>query len=68
MMRKLAGELLQDGLTNAVVWVLEKNPACGFYSRLGGELVGRQTITIGGSELIEVAYGWRNLRLLAEAV
>ena len=67
MMRKLAGELLQDGLTSAVVWVLERNPACGFYARLGGELVGRQTITIGGSDLVEVAYGWRNLRLLAQA-
>jgi hypothetical protein len=60
----LAGQLLQDGLTSAVVWVLERNPACGFYARLGGELVGQQTITIGGSEVVEVAYGWRNLRLL----
>jgi ribosomal protein S18 acetylase RimI-like enzyme len=66
MMRKLAGQLLQDGLTSAVVWVLERNPACCFYVRLGGELVGRQTVTIGGSELVEVAYGWRNLRLLVD--
>jgi ribosomal protein S18 acetylase RimI-like enzyme len=66
MMRQLAAQLLQDGLTSAVVWVLEKNPACGFYARLGGELVGRQTITIGGSELVEVAYGWRDLGLLVD--
>ena len=66
MMRQLAGELLRDGLTSAVVWVLERNPACGFYARLGGELVGRQTVTIGGSELVEVAYGWRDLRLFVD--
>jgi ribosomal protein S18 acetylase RimI-like enzyme len=67
LMRQLAGKLLKDGLTSAVVWVLERNPACGFYARLGGELVGRQTITIDGSELVEVAYGWKDLRLLVEA-
>jgi ribosomal protein S18 acetylase RimI-like enzyme len=66
MLRHLARELLQDGLTSAVVWVLEKNPACGFYARLGGEPAARQTITIGGADLEDVAYGWRDLRLLAE--
>jgi ribosomal protein S18 acetylase RimI-like enzyme len=65
--RQLAEILLQDGLTSAVVWVLEKNPACGFYARLGGELVARKTITIGGSDLVEVAYGFNNLRLLFDA-
>jgi ribosomal protein S18 acetylase RimI-like enzyme len=67
LMRQMAGDLLQDGLTSAAVWVLERNPACGFYARLGGGLVGRQTITIGGSELVEVAYGWKDLRLLVDA-
>ena len=66
MMRELAAVLLQDGLTSGVVWVLERNPACNFYARLCGELVGRQTIRIGDEELVEVAYGWKDLRVLAE--
>jgi ribosomal protein S18 acetylase RimI-like enzyme len=66
MMRRLAQDLLHDGLKSAVVWVLERNPACGFYARLGGELIGRKTIAIGGTDLVEVAYGWMDLRGLAE--
>jgi ribosomal protein S18 acetylase RimI-like enzyme len=66
MMRRVARAMLEDGLRSAAVWVLEENPACGFYSRLGGELVGRQRITIGGSELVEVAYGWKDLRHLTD--
>jgi ribosomal protein S18 acetylase RimI-like enzyme len=66
MMQQLAGKLLQDGLTGAVVWVLERNPACAFYERLGGELVGRKAISIEDADLVEVAYGWKDLRRLAE--
>lgn len=66
MMQRLAEDLLQDGLKSVVVWVLERNPACGFYVRLGGELIGRKTIAIGGTDLVEAAYGWKDLRVLAE--
>ena len=42
--------------------MLEDNrPACRFYESLGGERVGRQTITIGGADLVEVTYGWRDI-------
>jgi ribosomal protein S18 acetylase RimI-like enzyme len=66
MMQQLAAKLLQDGLKGAVVWVLEKNPACGFYEHLGGELLAQKTISIGDSDLVEVAYGWKDLGRLAE--
>jgi ribosomal protein S18 acetylase RimI-like enzyme len=66
MMQQLAGKLLQDGLTGAVVWVLERNPACAFYERLGGELLEQKAISIGDADLVEVAYGWKDLRRLAE--
>ena len=66
MMQRLAGKLLQDGLKGAVVWVLERNPACAFYKQLGGELLGQKAISIGGAELVEVAYGWKDLGRLAE--
>jgi ribosomal protein S18 acetylase RimI-like enzyme len=66
MMQRLAENLLQDGLTSAVIWVLERNPACRFYARLGGEVIERKTISIGGTDLVEVAYGWKDLRVLAQ--
>jgi GNAT superfamily N-acetyltransferase len=68
MMQRLAQNLLREGFKSAVVWVLERNPACGFYARLGGELVAQKLITIRGADLVEVAYGWKDLRLLAEDV
>jgi GNAT superfamily N-acetyltransferase len=67
MIQRLAQDFLSDGLRSAVVWVLEKNPACSFYARLGGKLVARKEISIAGVDLIEVAYGWKDLRLLSES-
>jgi hypothetical protein len=32
-----------------------------FYERLGGRPIAKQMITIGGDELIEVAYAWDSL-------
>ena len=48
-----------------LVWVLEDNPAArGFYESLGGEELGRKTTTIGGRDLTEVSYGWRDFESL----
>ena len=49
-----------------LVWVLKDNqPACRFYESLGGEPVGRKAIAIGGTDLVEVSYGWRDIAGLA---
>lgn len=66
MMRRMAQVLSEDGLKSMAVWVLEKNPACEFYARLGGKRAAEQEIEIGGAKLVEVAYGGSNLRALAE--
>jgi GNAT superfamily N-acetyltransferase len=62
----LVNRLLQDGMTALLLWVLAENPARQFYERLGGRPLYEKTVTIGGVPLIEVAYGWRNARLIAE--
>ena len=42
-----------------LLWVLEDNrPAIRFYESLGGERVGRKTVTIGWVDLVGVGYGW----------
>ncbi len=44
---------------SVIVWVLQGNPACGFYERMGAERLGSKKIMIGGAFLTEVSYGWR---------
>ena len=62
----VAQRLLVDGLRSMLVWVLQDNhPACRFYESLGGQEVGRKAIDIGGTDLIEVSYGWRDVAGLA---
>jgi GNAT superfamily N-acetyltransferase len=63
--RAVADYLLEQGHSGMLVWVLEQNPSRRFYEALGGEEVERKTIPIGGVNLSEVAYGWRDIyRLL----
>jgi ribosomal protein S18 acetylase RimI-like enzyme len=58
----VAGRLAADGFSSMIVWVLRDNPkARAFYEAMGGVLAGEKTITIGGVDLVEVAYGWREL-------
>jgi hypothetical protein len=51
-----------------LVWVFAANPCRAFYEALGGRYVREQEITIGGAQLREVAYGWSDLRGLAERI
>ena len=51
-----------QGIESMLLWVLKDNhPARHFYESMGGEYVEEKTITIGGTDLVEVAYGWRDL-------
>lgn len=66
LFQRVASTLLDRGMTTMLVWVLERNPYRSFYERMGGEIVARKTIEIGGQPLEEVAYGWRNIPGLVE--
>jgi L-amino acid N-acyltransferase YncA len=58
---------LQQGIQSMLVWVLAGNhPSRRFYEALGGKLVSEQSITIGGVDLLEVAYGWPDISCLAD--
>lgn len=65
LMATMASELMDAGMTSAVVWVLEHNPSRWFYERLGGARLAEQPIAFAGAVLTEVAYGWRDLAPLA---
>ena len=62
LVQTIAKRLMQEGLHSMLVWVLADNPSQDFYSALGGQRVYEQEITIGGASLVEVAYGWRDMR------
>jgi hypothetical protein len=57
-------QLIQVGMTSLLVWVLADNPARKFYEALGGRYVYDKRVSIGNARLVEVAYGWRDARLL----
>ncbi|WP_199621282.1 GNAT family N-acetyltransferase [Paenibacillus alkalitolerans] len=49
------------GYKSMMLWVLENNPSLGFYLKIGGTVIGKKDITIGGDTLIELAVAWGNL-------
>ena len=65
LVRELCAWLLTEGLTTMYTWVLEENPSRRFYESLGGTEFKCQTITIGGRDIMEVAYGWDDISPLA---
>ncbi|MGQ0550225.1 MAG: GNAT family N-acetyltransferase [Armatimonadota bacterium] len=62
----IAERLAQAGMRSMLLWVLAGNLAARrFYESLGGEEVREQQIDIGGTKYDEVAYGWRDTRVLS---
>lgn len=61
-----ARRMKDDGIESMLLWVFEKNNgARRFYESLGGELIGSKEIRIGATDLVEVAYGWEDIRTLS---
>lgn len=72
---KIIGRLLLTAITKYLqrcghsslyVWVLADNNSRTFYERLDGKLFDKKEIEIGGQQLTEIAYGWRELNKLIE--
>ena len=63
--RRLVSALVEWFLSrrwqSMLLWVLEDNPSRGFYEALGGVRIKQETISIGGTELVEIAYGWNDI-------
>ncbi len=55
--------LLENKHQSLCLWALEKNKrACGFYSAMGGQRIGKQFVEMGGAKVKEVCYGWRKIK------
>ena len=66
--RAVVERLIDARFDAMLIWVLQDNPACRFYAALGGTPVRNRTISIGGADLPEVAYGWNDLALLGRSL
>ena len=63
----IAAELRNRDCSSFHLSVLEENhPARAFYESIGGTLVGRQKTQLGGKDVTDVFYAWRNLSNLEE--
>jgi GNAT superfamily N-acetyltransferase len=60
----LVRKLIDSGQNSMLVWVLAKNPSRKFYEKLGGKYLRSKQIEIGGTSYEEIAYGWKDLRLM----
>jgi ribosomal protein S18 acetylase RimI-like enzyme len=67
LLQAAAGELIQRGHLSMLLWVLRDNTtARKFYEAMGGQYLREKSIEIGSQTLLEVAYGWKDLRSLAK--
>jgi GNAT superfamily N-acetyltransferase len=64
LMQRIAETLGINGFSQLAVWVLIENPSRDFYEHLGGSRIAQKQIRIGDADLMEVAYGWRDIRTL----
>lgn len=62
LLTEVAASLGAAGAPNMLVWVLAQNrKARDFYARLGAQLLAEQTFKWDELDLIETAYGWREI-------
>jgi len=50
--------LIVNGIKDMYLWVFKDNPALAFYQHMGGKECARQTVTIGGRDVEEIALQW----------
>jgi L-amino acid N-acyltransferase YncA len=65
LMAASAERMLEGGVRSSIVWCLGTNPTRWFYERLGGARVADRPGHFAGMEILEIAYGWRDLVPLA---
>ncbi len=62
-----ARRMAASGFRSLAIWALSDNPACAFYERLGGTVVDRRTVTLGGAKLEETCYLWPEIDCLGDS-
>ena len=53
--------LVADGMNSMYLIALEVSPYKSFYEKMGGRIVDREAVEIGGTKFTELIYGWDSL-------
>jgi ribosomal protein S18 acetylase RimI-like enzyme len=61
LFERARADLAERGYVAMMLWVLKDNRTRGFYERMGGVMIGEKQAEIGGTKVIEVAYGWEKI-------
>lgn len=61
-------ELIKKKYDSMLVWVLKENDSRKFYESLQPEKAGEEAVEIAGREYIEVAYIWKDLKMLYHTI
>ncbi len=64
LLRTVVEALLEKGHRSMLAWVLEQNPAVGFYESAGAQPLMTKQVEIGGTPLPELALGWPDLKVV----
>lgn len=59
---RVVADLIERGFESMVIIALEDNPACRFYEKMGGVVIGKEESEIGGETLTELVFGWRDIK------
>ena len=54
-------ELQKRACQSVMLWTLQRNPIRSWYEKAGGVLIGEKLHDVEGWEIVDVAYGWKDL-------
>ncbi len=68
LMDELVTFLVSMNFKSMIIWVLEENPACEFYAKLGGIEKERKMDKYGEKEFLLTGYVWEDIRKLKKTL
>lgn len=68
LLDKAMQELQIRGCTSVMLWTLRDNPIRNWYERLGGKAIGEKKFDVDDCEIVEIAYGWKDINHLAKCI
>jgi len=68
LLHRAVSILIKRGCMSVMLWTLRENPVRRWYEALGGELLGEKEFEVDDWTIREVAYGWKPINLLADAL
>ncbi len=64
LLKSAVQQLQARGCASVMLWTLKGNPAQRWYEKLRGQYLGDKTYPVDDWDIVEIAYGWPDLRTL----